>query len=151
LKQYAVRPNDILMSCVGTFGKIAVVPASAAPGIINPRLIRLRCAGGVDPEYMVDVLRSRPTFEQLNAATRGGTMDTINKSVLMDLWLALPPEEEQRAVHAHLNAAGSRIDTLIDEANRGIDLLRERRTALISAVVTGQIDVRALAAQGTVA
>ena len=56
-----------------------------------------------------------------------------------------PPAPEQAAIAAHLDAALVRFDTLTAEAQNAIDLLQERRTALISAAVTGQIDVRHLA------
>ena len=56
--------------------------------------------------------------------------------------LAEPPLNEQREIASFLARQTSKSDTLIAEAQRAIDLLQERRTALISAAVTGQIDVR---------
>ena len=56
--------------------------------------------------------------------------------------LLIPPLAEQTQIAAFLDRETSRIDTLTTEAQRAIDLLQERRTALISAAVTGQIDVR---------
>ena len=56
--------------------------------------------------------------------------------------VSLPPLEEQRAIVAHLDLGTAKFDALTAEAQRAIDLLQERRTALISAAVTGQIDVR---------
>ncbi len=142
LRQYSVSPGDVLISCVGTFGKIVVVPTGIERGIINPRLIRLRCANGVNTEYLVDVLRSAVTFEQFSASSRGGTMDVINIGTLSEIWMAMPPPNEQRAIHSELLRTTSTFDLLASEAQRAIDLLQERRTALISAAVTGQIDVR---------
>lgn len=56
--------------------------------------------------------------------------------------VAVPPVDEQSAIAAHLDTETAKFDTLTAEAQRAIDLLQERRTALISAAVTGQIDVR---------
>ena len=56
--------------------------------------------------------------------------------------LAVPPVEEQNTINAFIEAETVKFDTLTAEAQRAIDLLQERRTALISAAVTGQIDVR---------
>ncbi|MDX8380371.1 MAG: hypothetical protein R8K48_10110 [Gallionella sp.] len=53
-----------------------------------------------------------------------------------------PPKSEQREIVTLLQGELERFDTLTFEAQRAIDLLYERRTALISAAVTGQIDVR---------
>ena len=57
----------------------------------------------------------------------------------------LPPLGEQRRIVAYLDDQTAKIDTLIAETERFIDLARERRSALITAAVTGQIDVRAAA------
>ena len=56
--------------------------------------------------------------------------------------IALPPTDEQSAIVRYLDSELAKFDTLTAEAQRAIDLLQERRTALISAAVTGQIDVR---------
>lgn len=145
LSQYETRTDDVLISCVGTFGKIAVVPADAAPGIINPRLIRLRTAKDVMPLFLAEVLRSTVTFEQFSVLSRGGTMDVINIGTLSDIWIALPPIAEQSAILNEITTQMARFDALMAQAQSAIILLQERRTALISAAVTGQIDVRGLA------
>jgi type I restriction enzyme S subunit len=54
----------------------------------------------------------------------------------------VPPIGEQKDIERHLQSYASTFDALSAEAQRAIDLLQERRTALISAAVTGQIDVR---------
>jgi type I restriction enzyme S subunit len=54
----------------------------------------------------------------------------------------LPDAQEQNEITSFLETESGKFDTLITEAQRAIDLLQERRTALISAAVTGQIDVR---------
>lgn len=56
--------------------------------------------------------------------------------------LPLPDLAEQKEISEHVNRATSRIDTLIAKTERSIELLREHRTALITAAVTGKIDLR---------
>jgi type I restriction enzyme S subunit len=65
-----------------------------------------------------------------------------------NLRLPLPPEGEQRQITAHLDSILPAFDQLATESQRAIDLLRERRTALVSAAVTGQIDVRNVEMKG---
>jgi type I restriction enzyme S subunit len=142
LQQYAVEPGDVLVSCVGTFGKVAVVPVGTQPGIINPRLIRLRCGPLVSSSYLALVLRSQVTFEQFSAVSRGGTMDTINAGTLSAISVALPPTAEQETILRYVVHFSEHSDALGAEAQRAIEVLQERRAALISAAVTGQIDVR---------
>ena len=60
------------------------------------------------------------------------------------LRMALPPLEEQTSIVRFLNNETAKLDALITEAEEAISLLQERRTALISAAVTGKIDVRGM-------
>jgi len=61
---------------------------------------------------------------------------------LGNLPMLVPPISEIEHIEAYLDTELARFDALIAEAERAIELLQERRTALISAAVTGQIDVR---------
>ena len=70
------------------------------------------------------------------------TMESLRRPLLADFKVALPPLDEQRRITAYLDKQTSKIDTLIAETERLIELVRERRSALITAAVTGQIDVR---------
>jgi len=68
----------------------------------------------------------------------------ISSSLLVRAKFAFPDLEEQAHISSFLDNETARLNTLTAEAQRGIDLLQERRTALISAAVTGKIDVREL-------
>ena len=70
------------------------------------------------------------------------SMKNIAKEDLLGLTITLPPLAEQRAIVAHLDEKCGKIDQLKAKAERGIELLKERRNALISAAVTGKIEVR---------
>lgn len=72
----------------------------------------------------------------------GVSIESLNFSMWSSLWIPMPSLEEQRAIVAHLDRATTRIDTLIAKTERSIELLREHRTALITAAVTGKIDLR---------
>jgi type I restriction enzyme S subunit len=69
---------------------------------------------------------------------------------LQNVKIAVAPIDEQTAIAAFLDTETAKLDTLTAAAQRAIDLLQERRTALISAAVTGQIDVRGLVASSAV-
>ena len=74
----------------------------------------------------------------MNLVTRA----SLSQELLKRLLVLMPPESEQIEIGAYLEERTDAYDTLTAEAQRAIDLLQERRTALISAAVTGQIDVR---------
>ena len=73
---------------------------------------------------------------------QGATVESIEHSYLAQTVIPLPDLPEQKAIVAFLDSELAKFDTLTAEAQRAIDFLQERRTALISAAVTGQIDVR---------
>lgn len=66
----------------------------------------------------------------------------LTREGLSNLWLAVPPLDEQVATMSHLEATIERQSEITKSAQRQISLLEERRSALISAAVTGKIDVR---------
>ena len=72
-------------------------------------------------------------------------MVNIGQAVILEMFVALPPVDEQHSLLKHAAHARARLDALVAESQHAIALLQERRSALISAAVTGQIDVRGLA------
>ena len=95
-------------------------------------------------------LRTNPTFlyrvfeagNCYGGLGKWGTQLNLNTDTIGSIRIALPPVEELSQVIAFLDAELNKIDTLTAESKCAIDLLQERRNALISAAVTGQIDVR---------
>ncbi|MEI6673710.1 MAG: hypothetical protein WCO57_00885 [Verrucomicrobiota bacterium] len=71
-----------------------------------------------------------------------GAVPSINEGQISSQRIAIPPIAEQRAIVAHLDEKCGKIDRLKAKAERAIELLKERRSALIAAAVTGKIDVR---------
>ena len=69
-------------------------------------------------------------------------MVNIAQSVILDLFVAVPGTDEQVEIISWVSAATARIERLREQTERSIFLLKERRVALITASVTGQIDLR---------
>jgi type I restriction enzyme S subunit len=74
--------------------------------------------------------------------TTGVSVPHISPEQIADFIIPIPQMDEQEAIVAHIASENSRIDALTIAGKRAIDLLQERRSALISAAVTGKIDVR---------
>lgn len=139
------RVGDLLFTMEAPLGNIAVVDReeialaqrvikwSVNRAIAEPRFLMYAALG----EYFQDQLRARAT---------GSTALGIKASKLPELRIGLPSLDEQREIVAYLDAQTTKIDTLITETERFIELARERRSALITAAVTGQIVVRQEAA-----
>ena len=79
---------------------------------------------------------------QIQSQVKGVKVFSISQGILKAAKCLLPPHDEQTAIAEFLESELLKFDTLTAEAQCAIDLLQERRTALISAAVTGQIDVR---------
>jgi type I restriction enzyme S subunit len=81
-------------------------------------------------------------FYFMSRSKQSTNLASISSTNLMELPLLLPPDKEQNDIKAFVDDTRRACNELTTEAQRAIDLLQERRTALISAAVTGQIDVR---------
>jgi len=93
----------------------------------------------------VAALRSDVTFTYWGLSQQGSTFNEVSIATVKELSIAVPPRDEQHEITKFVRVESERLDSLIAEAEQAITLLQERRSALISAAVTGQIDVRGLA------
>lgn len=140
--RYEISTGDILISCVGTFGKIALVPCEFKKGIINPRLIKLTPQRNlISPEYMQEALLSQYCFKQFELVSRGGTMGVINIELLSRLIIIVPPQKEQIIILKFLEQWKSKIATAITLKEQEIEKLKEYKATLINSAVTGKIKV----------
>lgn len=125
-------------------------------GSVGTNVVLDRRLDGIYFQKTVNRMRPRadavPRFysEVLNAYRESGVLDTVcNRSTIMhltadklgNLVVPVPPDDEQRSISSYLQATRSQVEELMDECGRAINLARERRVALISAAVTGRIDV----------
>ena len=148
---YFVRQGDILVlrgsgskDLVGTAGIVLTVPPENC--IYPDILIRLRPNQQIIPWYLVASLNSSAVRPQiLNAAQTAAGIWKVSGGSLQETRLPCPPHPEQVQIEAYLRNELAVFDTLTAQAIHAIDLLQERRTALISAAVTGKIDVREFA------
>ncbi|MFZ7335753.1 restriction endonuclease subunit S [Comamonas jiangduensis] len=129
----------VVASCVGSFGLAAI---NSVDVIINQQLQAFIPNNHVDARFLRHcVVIAKCYFEQIGTAA---TIAYVNQLGFANMPMPLPPEEEQHQIVAFLAVESVKFDTLMAEARTAITLLQERRTALISAAVTGQIDVRGL-------
>jgi type I restriction enzyme S subunit len=96
LKNCKVKEGDILISLVGTYGKIAIVPENYEQGIINPRLMKITPNQEIiRPDFLKTLLRSSGVLLQTKNKSRGGTMDIVNVGIMRKIKVPLPPIELQ--------------------------------------------------------
>ena len=104
---------------------------------------RLRCLPSLDPKLAWYLLNSPVGRQQLvfNSNTTTG-LANLNRTILSEVVAPIPPIQEQRAIVGFLDREAGRVDGLTQQVERAIERLQEYRTALITAAVTGKIDVR---------
>ncbi len=142
MQRYEIFKDDILISCVGTFGKIALVPEHHEKGIINPRLIKMTPKSDlIAPVFLQEILLSPYCFTQFELVSRGGTMGVINIELLSKLLLFVPPVDEQLNILKYLNIERVKIDKAIALQQTQIEKLKEYKAVLIDSAVTGKIKV----------
>jgi type I restriction enzyme S subunit len=139
------EPGDLLFSRNATVGEVAEVPVNIESFALGQDVVilkKLRIAQS--SSYTWSLLRSAPIVNQLECAMIGSTFRRINVEQIKSLFIPVPPSQEQVSIAAHLDAISDQWAKQEQDAQQCISLLQERRSALISASVTGQIDVRGL-------
>ena len=135
-----LKAGDLLTVRVGAPGVTAVVPPECEGG--NCASVMLIRQGDFNSHWLCYAMNSRVVRFQVEVVQYGAAQEQFNISHAVNFWVPTPSRAEQDKIFTFLYTETSKLDTLTTEAQRAIDLLLERRTALISAAVTGQIDVR---------
>lgn len=141
-----INAGDLVTVRTGNAGVTAVVPESLDGCQCFTMLITSLSKLGLSAFYCY-ALNSLPSQRYFSLEGWGTAQVNISVPILKALPVAIPPLIEQHAIVEYLDGATAKLDELVAEAESAMRLLGERRSALISAAVTGKIDVRGLAAQ----
>jgi type I restriction enzyme S subunit len=139
----APRIGDLLFVRNVSVGLVSAIAPGTPQFALGQETVLLRRKIDVDPTFIRHALNAAETRHAIEAAMIGSTFRRINVSAIRGLMVPLPPFREQRRIVEHLDEQTAKIDELIAETERFIELARERRSALITAAVTGHIDVQA--------
>jgi type I restriction enzyme, S subunit len=146
-KYKRVAADDLVYNMMrawqGGFGAVTV------SGMVSPAYVVARPKSRLVTAYVEHLLRTPKAIEQMRRHSRGITDFRLRLywDEFKNLGISSPPLEEAQAICQEIDLMDERFDTLTTEAQNAIDLLQVRRTALISAAVTGQIDVRHLSGE----
>jgi type I restriction enzyme S subunit len=138
-----VLPGDVLICRLADpVGRACLAPNLGCRMITSVDVCILKPATDVHAAFVVYALTGSEYLAWLSGICRGGTRDRVSRSMLGAIRVQKPPLSEQRAIAAFLDRETARIDALVAKVREAIERLKELRTALISAAVTGKIDVR---------
>lgn len=142
LQRHSVHPNDVLFSKVGTIGNACLLPEEVPEAILSTTG---SCKITVEdtqylPQFLVWVIQSMN--QQLMLIANSNVQPFLNMSNIKNLIIPMPNVQEQAKIIGATTSKVEKIDNAISKSDQLSRSLKERKTALISAAVTGKIDVR---------
>jgi len=137
-----LRGGDLVYAIRGSIGEVASVPNELEGANLTQDAARIAYTRSIYGRWLLYALKSAAVFSQLEAGALGATIKGINIRDLKRALIPVPGRTQQEAIGAFLDRETAKIDGLLAKVCEGIDNLKEYRTALISAAVTGKIDVR---------
>jgi type I restriction enzyme S subunit len=144
---HSVVSGDLLVAGLGDegnpLGRACVAPDDLGDALVKADCYRFRLNQQKALSPFVALSLSATARAECGFMATGATRDRLNLGLASSRIVALPPSiEEQRAIVENVQTRAARIDLLAEKNQRSIDLLKERRSAFITAAVTGQIDLR---------
>lgn len=145
-----VQPNDLVINTMWAW--MGAMGVSKEAGLISPAYgIYRPTSGKLLPEYVDLLVRSKPFVAEATRRSKGihSSRLRLYPDAFLDMRLPVPTLEQQDSILKQIEARATREDTLVEKNAKATELLREYRTALITAAVTGQIDVDTYGKAGT--
>ncbi len=139
-----VAEGDLVVAIRATVGKVLEVPVELDGANLTQGTAKFSPGPKVCAKFLKSSFEANYCQSQIMSYAKGATFLEITLDVLRRLELAIPPLSEQQEIVQYLTGATAQLGDLLVAAEQMISLLQERRSALISAAVTGQIDVRGL-------
>ena len=143
ISKFSIEKGDLLICEGGDVGRAAIYQGSdVKPIIIQNSLHRVRPLKGNKCELLLGLMRVVKGSGWMDVLCNKSTIVHFTSEKLGNLEFPVAPPEEQEVMVQTISRETARIDSLIDKTYRSISLLKERRSAFITAAVTGQIDLR---------
>lgn len=137
IKRSAVSIGDILMPMIGTVGSPILIESNSNIAIKNLALFKTSAESNqLDTKYLLYFLNSNECSLQFSLESRGGVQNFVSLGTLRNLGLPFVPPSEQQKIANFLDHETAKIDTLIAKQEKLIELLKEKRQAVISHAVT---------------
>jgi type I restriction enzyme S subunit len=147
LARHSLKPGDIVFGRRGEMGRAGLVSEQETGWICGTGSLRLRLTGDLLlPEYLKLLLETGAAKRYFQLSSVGSTMENLNTEILLALPVLVPPINEQKRVVNVVSRSRAHNLKLETKLNKSINLLTEHRQALITAAVTGQVEVPGAAA-----
>ena len=135
--------GDLVVTVRGTIGSVGYFTGNEyKTAFINAQMMIMRPGDRLSSNFFYYLARSDYWFTQLDYSAYGAAQQQLSNVILQNLSITFPPYEEQIAIEEYLDLRTSQLDKATDRVRTEINQLQEYRIALISAAVTGKIDIR---------
>ena len=142
LHRHKLSKGEIIFARRGELGRCAIVNKDNEGWLCGTGSLKARLNSSLLPVYAYLLITSDGVVSELSLESKGSTMDNLNTETLGRVRMPVPPICEQNEILNYVEDVSGKYRALIDNSESAISLMQERRTALISAAVTGKIDVR---------
>lgn len=140
MARFQIRAGDILMSCSGTIGRVALIPDGAAPGIINQALLKFSPSSMVIGDYLLWYMRSQMFREQIAARSGGAALQNVaSVAVLKEIKFPLPGSSDQLKIVSHIKNLKASTDTLAGVMSSKLAALAELKRSLLQKAFAGEL------------
>ena len=135
MKRFELKTNDLIMSCSGTMGKVAIVPENVKRGIINQALLKLTPKDFLDVQYLKYWMSSPDFDERIQENTVGAAIKNVaSVKVLKQIDVPIPPIEEQKQIVALLDKAFTAIQQAKANIEKNIENAKELFQSKLNAI-----------------
>jgi type I restriction enzyme S subunit len=134
--------GEVILGIRASIGAAYVVPESLKGYNLSRGVARIIPNSNILSEYLVSYFGTGAVDRYWGLSKQGSTFSEVSIETVKELFLPVPPVEEQELIYKWIEEKVTRGNVIFRRAMEQTSLLQERRTALISAVVTGKIDVR---------
>lgn len=143
LERHRLQEGDVIMGRRGEIGRCAVVERQQSGWLCGTGSLVVRLIlHEANPKYFSRIVSDQGFRGLLELNAVGTTMLNINPAIVGRMYIPTPPLHEQTAIATYLDRETAKLDQLVEKIETAIARLQEYRTALITAAVTGKIDVR---------
>lgn len=143
MRRFELRPNDLIMSCSGTMGRVAVVPEGIRPGIINQALLKLTPARNISTAFLKAWMESEAFQDAIGEYSGGAAIQNVaSVKVLKEIRVPLPSFDEQEKIVKELNKFYTETNRLENIYRRKRDHLEELKQSVLKKAFAGELTAR---------
>ena len=140
LKSCHIKPFDILISLVGTVGKVLILPENCKQGVINPRLIKISLNRDIYlPKFFKSYFESSVVKLFYSSITKGTTMDVLNLGIIKTIPFPLPPIEEQHLIVQEIESRLSVADKMEESIAKSLQQAEALRQSILKKAFSGEL------------